>query len=297
MFFQPPKILVISRTGLQWDTFQESRFAAYQRLPFSRAPMKSSPTGHAGAKSARKSAGEILDAKTALARLEQKGDATRAKAVVRFFKTGKGEYGEGDVFLGVSVPEVRSLVRIATLPLSEIEKLVRNRLHEARMLGLLSMVRDYARGDEEARKAIFESYTAHARFINNWDLVDCSAEYVVGPTLQSWSKGERRKWLDRFVRSDLLWERRIAVLATFHFIKEGESAETLRIAEALLEDRHDLIQKAVGWMLREVGKRVARVDLEKFLDTHASSMPRTMLRYAIEHFTPERRARYLAMRE
>jgi 3-methyladenine DNA glycosylase AlkD len=200
-----------------------------------------------------------------------------------FFKTGPGEYGEGDVFIGLKVPQVRSLIR-ACDPLGEADvlALVRSKYHEERMLGLFCLVRRFERGDEKTRKHVFDLYLANTRWINNWDLVDTSAPHIVG----AWLLDRDRAILRRLARSKSLWERRIAVLATQAFIREGQFEDTVEITQSLLEDDHDLMHKACGWMLREAGKRDVRV-LEAFLEKHATQMPRTMLRYAIEKL-PER---------
>jgi len=223
--------------------------------------------------------------------LRELGDKNKARLLQRFFKTGPGDYAEGDCFLGVTVPAQRTLVkRFSNLPLSEIQKLLKSSIHEQRLTALLIMVGQYQRGDAAYRNKLYRCYLAHTRFINNWDLVDASAEYIVGPHIAD----RPRSLLRKLIRSPLLWERRIGVLATFHFIKNGQAQETLWVAEQLLRDRHDLIHKAVGWMLREVGKRVDEKLLRRFLDRHAQKMPRTMLRYAIERLPPTARKKYLA---
>lgn len=222
-------------------------------------------------------------------RLNEFAEPDRVPALRRFFKTGPGEYGEGDEFLGIRVPSIRKLSKeLRDLPLNDTLALLRSPVHEARLLALLILVEQYRRGDEKLRKRIFDAYLANTRSINSWDLVDSSAEHIVGAYLQNRS----RSTLQALARSDLIWERRIAVLATFHYIKQGEYAEALEIARSLLNDEEDLIQKAVGWMLREVGKRDPAVE-EAFLQEYYQRMPRTMLRYAIERFAPERRRAYL----
>jgi 3-methyladenine DNA glycosylase AlkD len=222
-------------------------------------------------------------------RLKGLGAPERARVSQSFFKTGPGEYGEGDVFVGLTVPQVRTLVKeLFPLPERTTLALLRSPVHEARLLALLLLVRAYARGTEEQRERIYGLYLANAHWINNWDLVDCSAEHVVGAHLMT----RGRAALDALAASPLLWERRIAVIATFHFIRRGQFADTLRLAERLLGDREDLIHKAVGWMLREVGKRDAAA-ARAFLDRHAPAMPRTMLRYAIERFPEKERQGYL----
>jgi 3-methyladenine DNA glycosylase AlkD len=230
-----------------------------------------------------------MDAETIIERMREIGTAERARVCQGFFKTGPGEYGEGDVFYGLTVPQVRGLVK-EVFPLSEKETLalLHAPIHEARLLALLLWVRAYAKGTDAERARIYELYLKNTRWINNWDLVDCSAEHIVGPHLAT----RDRSVLDTLAESPLLWERRIAVLATLHFIRNGAFDDTLRIAEKLLNDREDLIHKAVGWMLREVGKRDA--DAERvFLKRHARAMPRTMLRYAIERFPEAERLGYL----
>jgi 3-methyladenine DNA glycosylase AlkD len=224
------------------------------------------------------------------ARMRELGDPEDARNLQRFFKTGPGEYAEGDVFLGIRVPAVRKVAReYEGLPLDDAAELLRTGAHEERLLALLILVRAYQRGDAARRRAIHDLYLAHTRHVDNWDLVDLSAEHVVGAHL--WDRD--RTLLDRLARSEVLWERRIAILATFHFIKRGHFADTLRIARILLRDPHDLIHKAVGWMLREVGKRDQATE-EAFLRAHCRRMPRTMLRYAIERFPEPLRKRYLA---
>jgi 3-methyladenine DNA glycosylase AlkD len=222
-------------------------------------------------------------------RLHALGDSQRAQVLQRYFKTGAGEYGEGDVFVGIRVPELRKLARdYRSLAFSESIRLLQSAVHEARLLALLVLVRKYADGDPAVRERIYTGYLGNTRFINNWDLVDVSAEHIVGAHL----KNRDRDRLVALAESDLLWERRIAVMATFHFIKQGEFAETLRIAELLLGDPEDLIHKAVGWMLREVGKRDLPAE-QSFLRVHYKNMPRTMLRYAVEKFPEGLRWKYL----
>jgi len=207
----------------------------------------------------------------------------------RFFKTGPGQYGEGDLFRGIRVPVLRKLsIAHQSIPLGDAESLLRSSYHEDRLLALLILVRKYVEAGEAGKVAIYKMYLAGTSFINNWDLVDASAEQIVGAYLSDKSQEP----LDRLARSGSIWERRITILATFHFIKRGGFDCTLRIAELLLTDKEDLIHKAVGWMLREVGKRDLRVE-EAFLQAHQKTMPRTMLRYAIEKFPEERRRGYL----
>jgi 3-methyladenine DNA glycosylase AlkD len=222
-------------------------------------------------------------------RLEALGDARVAEASRRFFKTGPGEYGEGDRFRGIRVPVLRGLVKeYQSMTPGEAAGLLASAFHEDRLLALLILVRLYSRGDEALREEIYRLYLESTQFINNWDLVDSSAEHIVGAHL--WERP--RAPLRRLAKSEDLWERRVAVLATFHFIKRGEFVETLAVARALLSDREDLIHKAVGWMLREVGKRDPEAE-EQFLKEHYRRMPRVMLRYAVERFPEEKRRRYL----
>ena len=229
----------------------------------------------------------LSDAQTELAQLAEPADA---KNLARFFKTGPGDYGEGDQFRGIRVPVVRKLVRrYRDLPLADVTALLASPWHEDRLLALLILIEQYRRGDAAARQTIFDLYLAHTDRINNWDLVDLSAEHIVGAHLF----GGDPSLLTRLARSASLWERRIAMLATFHFIRQGSFDEPLRLADLLLHDTHDLIHKAVGWMLREVGNRDMAAE-EAFLRSRYRTMPRTMLRYAIEKFPPARRQAYLA---
>jgi 3-methyladenine DNA glycosylase AlkD len=217
-------------------------------------------------------------------------DPAKAKVLQGFFKTGPGQYGEGDIFLGVQVPVLRRLAaRYSMLDLPDISELLLSPIHEERLVALLMLIQAYRKGNDEQREGIFNCYLAHTRCINNWDLVDLSAEHIVGHFL----KGRSKERLYSLARSDMLWERRIAILATFHYIKTGMPDETLKIARMLIDDRHDLIQKAVGWMLREVGKRCSQEVEEAFLREHYRAMGRTALRYAIERFTPEKRRAWL----
>ncbi len=217
-------------------------------------------------------------------------DADYARGFQRFFKTGPGEYGEGDRFHGIKVPPLRLAARqFHDLPHDEVKKLLDSPMHEERLLALLIWVGQFRRGKPADQKRIYQSYLAATRRINNWDLVDSSAEHIVGAYLFERSRAP----LARLARSKSLWERRIAIIATFHFIRRGEFSSTIELAERLLADQHDLIHKAVGWMLREVGKRDEAV-LRRFLDEHRHHMPRTALRYAIERFAPSTRAAYLA---
>jgi 3-methyladenine DNA glycosylase AlkD len=223
------------------------------------------------------------------ARLRELGSPEAAAFAARYFKTGPGQYGEGDVFLGIRVPVLRRVAREChATPMRELLKLLSSDVHEDRAVALLVFVGAATTGNDAARKRIFDTYLANTRQVNNWDLVDVSAREIVGGYLVD----KDRSILDRLARSEHLWERRISIVATHHFITRGDFADTLRIAEALLADPHDLIHKAVGWMLREVGKRDQGV-LEVFLKTNHRVMPRTMLRYAIERCPAKLRLAYL----
>ena len=212
-----------------------------------------------------------------------------AAAASRFFKTAPGQYGAGDRFLGIRVPALRTLaVKHHELSLRELSALLSSPWHEARLLALLIMVRQCSGAKATHRRAIYQLYMRRIARINNWDLVDCSAGPIVGAHLY----GGNRAPLHRLAKSALVWERRIAIIATFYYIKRGEFDDTLRVARVLLDDRHDLIHKAAGWMLREVGNRNRFVE-EVFLQRHAKAMPRTMLRYAIERFPERLRRKYL----
>ena len=210
--------------------------------------------------------------------LRQSARAQDASFLQRFFKTGPGEYGAGDLFLGVRVPAIRQVARRSDgLSLAQVSVLLGSRLHEERLLALLIMVRRFERGDAVIRERVFRLYLRRLRFINNWDLVDLSAPNIVG----AWLLERPRRLLLELARSRVLWHRRVAVLATLTFIRRDQFQDTLRLCRQLLPDNQDLIHKACGWMLREVGKR-NRCALKKFLQAQAGGMPRTMLRYAIE---------------
>jgi len=219
------------------------------------------------------------------------GDSAKAKILKGFFKTGKGEYGEGDVFLGITVPKQRALVKKywEQLTLGDLAKLLKSKIHEERLVALLVLVAKFKKAGENEKGNIFRFYLKHTQSINNWDLVDLSAPNIVGEFLLD----KDRKALYALAVSEDLWERRIAILSTFAFIKRGESRDTLAIAKMLLNDSHDLIHKAVGWMLRETGKRCGQKTLTDFLDRYTPQMPRTMLRYAIERLPEKLRKNYL----
>ena len=211
----------------------------------------------------------------------------KAKLLQGFFKTGKGEYGEGDIFLGIYVPIQREVAKnFKDISLKEIQQLVNSKIHEHRLVGLFILIDQYKRTDD--KKKYYEFYLKNTNRINNWDLVDLSAPNIVGDYLLD----KNRKILYKLAKSKLLWERRIAVLATFSFIKNNEFDDLLKLSEMLLEDKQDLMHKAVGWMLREMGKRDQVVE-EGFLKRYYKKMPRTMLRYAIEKFDDKKRKFYM----
>ena len=222
--------------------------------------------------------------------LHELADPESGEHSQRFFKTGPGQYGEGDKFLGLTVPEMRGLAhKYRDLDDADAIELLASSWHEERLVALILLVNGYDRGDEARRKRIHRAYLANTRHINNWDLVDASAGQIVGAHLNA----KDIALLERLARSKDLWERRIAIVSTFYFIKHNELRPTLKIAELLLLDSQDLIHKAVGWMLREVGKRDRKV-LDRFLKKHYQRMPRTMLRYAIERHPERIRKQYLA---
>jgi 3-methyladenine DNA glycosylase AlkD len=223
------------------------------------------------------------------AQLTRLADPEIAAISRRFFKTGPGEYGEGDLFRGIRVPVLRRLSRqYASLSPSGAERLLHSPFHEDRLLALLILIKIFKKAEASERKTIYGLYLKSTRFINNWDLVDASAEHIVGAFL--WDN--KRDPLYRLAKSGNIWERRIAIMSTFHFVKHGEFEETLKIAQRLLSDPEDLIHKAAGWMLREIGKRDLQAE-ESFLRIHHQLMPRTMLRYAIERFPEKKRQNYL----
>jgi len=207
----------------------------------------------------------------------------------RFFKTGKGEYGEGDIFLGIRVPLLRRLVKkYGGISIAEVRKLLHSKFHEERLLAVLMLVQLFKSADESVQKQVYDLYLENTEFINNWDIVDISASKIVGAHLYEKDKAP----LYDLVQSKNLWERRISIISTFYFIRQNEFDDTLKLAKILLNDKEDLIHKAVGWMLREVGKREIEFE-EEFLQEHYKIMPRTMLRYAIEKFPETSRKMYL----
>jgi 3-methyladenine DNA glycosylase AlkD len=240
--------------------------------------------------------------------LRKYADKERAKNLQWFFKTGKGQYGEGDVFLGLRVPEIRSVVKDSAkrLSLDDVQELLGSKYHEERLAAVLVLVEKYQKGDftpkgvppaqmasakadEVGKKMIYDFYLANGKGINNWDLVDLSAPRIVGGYLLH---KKDRKILYKLMKSKNLWEKRIAIIATAMFIRDGQFEDTLKISKMLLSDKHDLIHKAVGWMLREVGKKDRKL-LEKFLKENYSNLPRTTLRYAIERFEEVERKKWL----
>lgn len=230
-----------------------------------------------------------MTVRTIQARLRELANEKNAEIARRFFKTGPGEYGEGDRFLGIRVPVLRKLVKeFQTITVEQAALLLKSPIHEARLLALFILIHIYRGGRETVKKQIYTVYLKNTGFINNWDLVDASAEHIVGNFLLNRGKGP----LFKLAGSNDLWERRISIIATFCFIRCGQFAETLKIAKILLNDREDLIHKAVGWMLREVGKRDLSAE-EAFLKEYYNEMPRTMLRYAIEKFPEWKRKCYL----
>ena len=216
----------------------------------------------------------------------------KAKILQRFFKTGKGQYGEGDVFLGISVPDQRAIAKKhwERLGINGIEKFLRSNIHEKRLVALLILIEKYNKSYDGAKEALFKFYLKNTKYVNNWDLVDLSAPNIVGNYLL---KRKDRKILYKLAKSKNLWEKRISIISTFAFIKDEKFNDTLRISKILLKDKHDLIHKAVGWMLREVGKRDRKL-LERFLKDNYSKLPRTTLRYAIERFPEGLRKKFLS---
>jgi 3-methyladenine DNA glycosylase AlkD len=218
------------------------------------------------------------------------GDPEIAERSKQFFKTGPGEYGEGDQFLGIRVPKIRKIARrFKELSLTETEHLLHSKFHEERLCALIILVNQSKKADPKKLEKIYQLYLNNTAYINNWDLVDTSAEHIMGHYLAD----KNRSILYTLAKSDNLWERRIAIMSTFHFIKNNHFDDTLKIAKLLLNDKHDLVHKAVGWMLREVGNRKVEVE-ERFLDKHIEDMPRTMLRYAIEKMPEDKRQSYLS---
>jgi len=222
--------------------------------------------------------------------LSQLSNREKAKQLSGFFKTGKGQYGEGDIFLGIPVPEQRKVAkRYIDLPLNNLQELLSSKIHEHRLTALLILISRYGKADNSSKGEIFGFYLKNTENINNWDLVDLSAPKIVGDYLFN----KDTSILFKLAKSDNLWERRIAILSTFKFIRNNDFEDALSISKLLLHDEHDLIHKAVGWALREIGKRDRETE-ERFLSKYCMEMPRTMLRYAIERFDENKRKLYLA---
>lgn len=214
----------------------------------------------------------------------------KAKVLAGFFKTAPGQYGHGDQFLGITVPQSRIIAKTyAHLPVAELNILIQSPWHEIRVVALFIAVAQFKKATAQDQERLVRFYLNNTKFINNWDLVDLSAYHVLGP----WAHTQETTLLRKLARSNHLWEKRMAIVATFHFIRLGNAKETFIIADMLMQDPHDLMHKSIGWMLREVGKRVDRPTLEQYLQSRYKKMPRTMLRYAIEHFPQEHRQRYL----
>lgn len=231
-----------------------------------------------------------LTVKALRADLNKLANPERAEKSAYYFKTGEGQYGFGDVFLGVSVPAQRLVAKqYRALSLGQVEQLLKSKIHEERLTASIILVDQFKKGDEATQKEIYDFYLANTAYINNWDIIDGSAPYIVG----GWLQDKDRHTLIRLAKSKLLWDRRIAIMATFPFIRGGDLDWTFKIAELLMNDNEDLIHKAVGWMLREVGNSCGQEVEEKFLKRHYRTMPRTMLRYAIEKFDEPMRQRYL----
>ncbi len=222
--------------------------------------------------------------------LESVAKKTKAEDPQKFFKTGKGEYGEGDIFAGITVPEIRDICKrhYKEMSLDDVEFFIQHKIHEYRLFGLLILTYMWKKAEKEKKTEIYTLYVNNLKYINNWDLVDLSAPNIVGEYLLD----RDHSFLYELVNSNDLWKQRVAIVSTAAFIRNMDFDDTLKISELLLHHEHDLIQKAVGWMLREVGKRNQIVE-EKFLRKYYKDMPRTMLRYAIERFEEEKRQRYL----
>ncbi|MBP9120433.1 MAG: DNA alkylation repair protein [Ignavibacterium sp.] len=221
--------------------------------------------------------------------ISKQKNPTQALVLQRFFKTGKGEYGEGDIFYGIKVPEQRTIAKqFKDLTFDDLKELIKSRVHEERLIAAFILVDQYKRGDEKKKKIIFDFYLKNRKGINNWDLVDLSAPKIVGAYLID----KEKELLYKFANSNDLWEKRISIISTQAFIREHFFEDTLNISKILLGDKHDLIHKAVGWMLREIGNRDLETE-EEFLKKHYKTMPRTMLRYAIEKFPEQKRIAYL----
>ena len=223
--------------------------------------------------------------------LQKLANSKKGKDLSRFFKTGKGEYGEGDMFLGISVPDQRKIAKkYSELQLNKIQEFLSSKIHEHRLTSLFILISKFEKGNNKLKKEIFDFYLKNTKNINNWDLVDLSAPKILGAYIIDHLK--EKKILYKLAKSKNLWEKRIAMLSTFAFIKNNEFDDALKISKILLKDEHDLIHKAVGWMLREIGKKDQKTE-EKFLKKHYKKMPRTMLRYAIEKFQKNKKEFYM----
>ena len=230
-----------------------------------------------------------MTAEDVIVELKAKGNPQRAKLSLRYFKTGKGQYGEGDKFFGVNLPDTRGIVRkYRDLSFLDIQKLLNNEFHDTRTVAVLILVEKFSRGDAKEKEKTANFYLKNTKRINNWDLVDISAPKVLGPYFLD----KEKDVLYKLSKSTNLWERRISIMSTFWFIKKGEYKDSLKIAENLLKDKEDLIHKAVGWMLREIGKKDLKTE-EEFLEKYYREMPRTMLRYSIEKFDKDKREYYM----
>lgn len=237
-----------------------------------------------------------MTAENVKTKLQERACVEDAQFLQRFFKTSPGQYGEGDVFIGVRVPATREVCKnFKDLPVGEIQKLLDSKVHEHRLAGLVILAEQFKKADQQMRRQIYEFYlqNAYQGRVNNWDLVDVSAPNIIGEYLA----GKPRDILFELAKSKDIWQKRVAVLATFTFIKRGQTADSIKIAELLLHDEQDLIQKAVGWMLRELGKKADQKTLLRFLDGHAHEMPRTMLRYSIERLTLSQKQFYMRLKE
>lgn len=225
--------------------------------------------------------------------LREKATEERAKNALWFFKTGKGEYGEGDVFIGISNPDLRAVCKhYKHLDFDDLQDLLDDKIHEFRFAALIIMVEQYKKANAEKRKQLFDFYLKNLHNINNWDLVDCSCRDIVGFYLYD----KDRSLLDEMAEIDHLWTQRVAIISTSYFIGKGEFGDTLRISKSLLHHKHDLIHKAVGWMLRECWKRGGQAIVEQFLTENIQQIPRTALRYSIEKMSEEQRKYFLALR-
>lgn len=222
-------------------------------------------------------------------RIQEKANSEKSKVMQKFFKIGMGQYGEGDIFLGLTVPEQRKIAcDFLDLSFDDIKKLLNSNIHEKRLVGLLILVERFKKSDEKNRNRIYNFYLKNINRVNNWDLVDLSADKIVGIFLLN----KNKRILYWLAKSDSLWERRISIISTLEFIRHAKFTDTFKISEELINDKQDLIHKAVGWMLREVGKKNTTL-LENFLKKHYKNMPRTMLRYSIEKFKESKRKKYL----